>query len=173
MTCLNIFNYVTHIVSMLISLKWLMFLCSNCLNSCQSSLSFQGWLRSIALPKGHTSQGIIFCRTSLLAQHEYSHSDWAGCPDFGCSITRRSKKQSTIACSSYEAEYRALASATCILQCLFYIVIITRVLFALQLTPTSTNGQNILRLIVICHAAWEKFSVCLMKNCYQFLHQIK
>jgi hypothetical protein len=88
-------------------------------------------------------------------------------------ITRRSKKQSTIACSSYEAEYRALASATCILQCLFYIVIITRVLFALQLTPTSTNGQNILRLIVICHAAWEKLSVRLMKNCCQFLHQIK
>ncbi|WJX56120.1 hypothetical protein P8452_41810 [Trifolium repens] len=58
-----------------------------CLNSCQSSLSFQGcsW-RVLHYLKGALGQGMFFIRTSSFELHGYSDSDRAGCPDFRCSV---------------------------------------------------------------------------------------
>ena len=74
---------------------------------------------------------LLFSRDSPL--HGYSDSDWAGCVDtrsitgycfhFGTSlISWKTKKQPTVSHFSSEAEYRALASTTCELQWLTYLL---------------------------------------------------
>lgn len=64
----------------------------------------------------------------------FAYADWGGCPDSRKSISGycfflgeslvswKSKKQQTVARSSSEAEYRALAAATCELQWLSYLM---------------------------------------------------
>ena len=89
--------------------------------------------------KGTPGSGIF--ATGSLQFKAFSDSDWAGCRDTRRSITDfsvylgnsiiswRSKKQPTVSRSSSEAEYRALASTTCELQWLTYLLQDLRVLF--------------------------------------------
>ncbi|CAH9080033.1 unnamed protein product [Cuscuta epithymum] len=82
-------------------------------------------LRVVRYLKGSPGQGILLRTDSDLTLSGWCDSDWAACP-----ITRRSlsgwlvflghspiswktKKQSTVARSSAEAEYRSMAAATC------------------------------------------------------------
>ncbi|XP_072087345.1 retrovirus-related Pol polyprotein from transposon RE1 [Arachis hypogaea] len=74
--------------------------------------------------KASPATGIMFSATSDLCATGFADSDWAACPDSRRSVTAycfyigtalvswKSKKQVTVACSSAEAEYRALAAAT-------------------------------------------------------------
>ncbi|XP_071699281.1 uncharacterized protein [Rutidosis leptorrhynchoides] len=73
--------------------------------------------------KGTSGQGILLNGSTQLSLHAYSDSDWAACPISrrsvtgyvillsGSPISWKSKKQSTISRSSFEAEYRAMANA--------------------------------------------------------------
>lgn len=73
--------------------------------------------------KGTIGQGILLRGSEELSSHAFSDSDWATCPTTrrlvtgyvvlfrGSPISWKSKKQSTVAKSSSEVEYRAMSQA--------------------------------------------------------------
>ncbi|KAK4261342.1 hypothetical protein QN277_004354 [Acacia crassicarpa] len=84
--------------------------------------------------KAAPGRGLFFPVSSTMKLNVFSDFDWAGCIDTRRSITGfcgfldqalitwRSKKQQTVSTSSSEAEYRALATTTCELQWLSYLL---------------------------------------------------
>jgi hypothetical protein len=84
--------------------------------------------------KNNPEQGVFNALDNILQLKGFSDSGWTTCPqirrpvsDFciflrNSLISWKSKKQRTISRSSSESEYRALASATCEIQWLDYIL---------------------------------------------------
>ncbi|XP_025628044.1 secreted RxLR effector protein 161-like [Arachis hypogaea] len=91
---------------------------------CAIDKHFQAALRVLRYLKGAPAMGLFFSSITDLTLSEFSNSDWGTCLDSRRSITGycfflgtsiiswKRKRQDTVAASSYEAEYRALASAT-------------------------------------------------------------
>ncbi|KAL5699168.1 hypothetical protein ACHQM5_030108 [Ranunculus cassubicifolius] len=84
--------------------------------------------------KGSIGKGIFLSSSSNLRLQGYCDSDWAGCPTTRRStigfctlldsniISWKTKKQATVSRSSAKPEYRAMASLTCELQWLKYLL---------------------------------------------------
>jgi len=125
--------------------------------------------------------------SSSLHLHGFSDADWAGCIDTRRSISGqcffhndsliswRTKKQLTVSRSSSEAEYRALASATCELQWLLYLLRDLHVtcsklpvLFcdnhsALHIAANLVFHDRTKNLDIDCHIVREKLHVGILK----------
>ncbi|KAL0401780.1 UNVERIFIED_CONTAM: Retrovirus-related Pol polyprotein from transposon RE1 [Sesamum latifolium] len=84
--------------------------------------------------KGNPEQGIFFPCSNLLHLTAFCDADWAGCMDTRRSLTGyciflgdalvswRCKKQTTVARSTAEAEYRSLGTTVCELQWITYLL---------------------------------------------------
>lgn len=85
----------------------------------------QAALRVLRYLKGSPSQGVLFAHSSSASLTAYCDSDWVGCPTTRRSTTGfclflghspiswKSKRQTVVARSSAEAEYRVMAMTTC------------------------------------------------------------
>lgn len=148
---------------------------------------FKATCRILKYLKSCPAQGILLPRDLVLQLHGYSDVDWADCLDtrksiFGqcfflghSHISWRTKKQLTISRSSSQAEYQALAAATCELQWLLYLV------KDLHITCTKTpiiycDNQNAIHIAsnpvfyertkhleIDCHVVREKQSHWILK----------
>ena len=86
---------------------------------------FEAAYRIVRHLKGTPGKGLLFEKSSNLQVDIYTDADWAGCINDRRStlgictfldenlVTWRSKKQSVVARSSAEAEFRALANGVC------------------------------------------------------------
>ncbi|XP_019451704.1 PREDICTED: uncharacterized protein LOC109353797 [Lupinus angustifolius] len=91
--------------------------------------------------KGTPGQGLLYPTTSTIQIKGFSESDWETCPDTRKSIlgycmflgdslvSWKSKKQNSVSRSSSEAEYRALAIASCEIQWLTYLLTDFQILY--------------------------------------------
>lgn len=137
--------------------------------------------------KSNPTLGLIYHTTSDLSLYGFADSDWATFPMTRHSVTGfavflgksliswKSKKQSTISCSSSEAEYHAFASLTCEVQWLHYLFKVLSITFskptsiyydnksAVYLTHNPTFHERPKHIEIDCHLIREKVESCVIK----------
>jgi hypothetical protein len=152
-----------------------------------TNMHFKAAHKVLRYLKGNPGTGLFFPRNTSLQLLGFSDADWGGCPDSRRSITGycffigqslicwKSKKQLTVSKSSFEAEYRALASATCELQWLSYLLADLQVhtdkppaLYcdsqsALHIASNPVFHERTKHLDIDCHIVREKLQGGLMK----------
>ena len=155
--------------------------------SAPSTAHSQATFRILCYLKQAPGSGLFFPANSSLQLKAFSDSDWAGCLDTRRSITGfsiylgdslvswRSKKQPTVSRSSSETEYRALATTTCELQWLTYLLNDLHVsakqpalLYcvnqsALQIAANQVFHERTKHIDIDCHIVREKVQSGMIK----------
>jgi hypothetical protein len=155
--------------------------------SAPTTTHFNVAMRVLHYLKSCPGRGIFFSRDSSLHLIGFSDADWAGCKDTRRSISGqcffigksliswRTKKQLTVSRSSSEAEYRALAAATCELQWLLYLfkdlhlscskspVLYCDNRSAIYIAANPVFHERTKHLEIDCHLVREKLLSGLMK----------
>ncbi|KAL4192172.1 hypothetical protein AMTRI_Chr06g170960 [Amborella trichopoda] len=144
-------------------------------------------LRYLKATLGH---GILLPSASDLMITAYSDSNWASCPMPRCSTTGyivflgtspiswRTKKQNTVARSSAESEYRSIATSSCELTWLKFLLIDLGVSHsrpmhlhcdnqaALHIAVNHVFHERTKRIELDCHLIWEKIQSSLISTSY-------
>ncbi|XP_061363170.1 uncharacterized mitochondrial protein AtMg00810-like [Gastrolobium bilobum] len=125
--------------------------------------------------KASPAQGLFFPSNNELQLSGFTDSDWACCPDTRRSITSlcvflgnslvswRLKKQTTVPRSSTEAEYRALASMSCEIQWLTYLLTDLRVPCS---KPAYVFCDNVSAIYLAKNPAFHERSKHIEINCH-------
>ena len=137
--------------------------------------------------KSCPAKGLFYSSSADLSLSGFADFDWATCPTsrksvsgyavfIGSSlISWKSKKQNTVSRSSSEAEYRALASLTCEIQWLHYILKDLHITFtkptsvycdnksAIHLAQNPTFHERTKHIEIDCHLIREKIERGLIK----------
>jgi len=152
-----------------------------------SQVHYNVGMRVLKYLKGCPGSGIFFPRDSDLHIQGFSDADWAGCKDTRKSISGRcffigkslvswrTKKQLTMSRSSSKAEYRALASASCEMKWLLYLmkdlkiqctkkpVIYCDNLSAIHVAANPVFHERTKHLEIDCHIVKEKVQAGVLK----------
>jgi len=144
-------------------------------------------LRVLRYLRNCPGKGLFFPRNSPLHLQGYSDADWAGCLDTRRSINGqcfflgnsliswRTKKQVIVSRSSSEVEYHALASTTCKLQWLIYLlqdlhvtctklpVLLCDNQSALHIAANPIFHERTIHLEIDCHIVREKLHSSILK----------
>ncbi|CAJ2646289.1 unnamed protein product [Trifolium pratense] len=154
---------------------------------CPTQLHYKAAHKVLRYLKGCPGSGLYFPRSSDTQLVGFTDADWGGCVDTRRSITGycfflgsslicwKSKKQQTISRSSSEAEYRALASGTCELQWLTYLLRDLQVTLiqqpslycdsqsAIHIASNPVFHERTKHLDIDCHVVRERLQAGLMK----------
>ena len=152
-----------------------------------TELHHKAALRVLRYLKRSPGRGLFFPATSDLQLLGFSDADWGGCVDTRRSISGycffigkslvswKSKKQPTVSCSSAEAEYRALASATRELQWMCFLlhdlnqapsrlpVLYCDNQSALHISANPVFHERTKHLDIDCHLVREKIQAGVMR----------
>jgi hypothetical protein len=152
-----------------------------------TDLHHKAALRVLRYLKRSPGRGLFFPHSSDLQLLGFSDADWGGCVDTRRSISGycffigkslvswKSKKQPTVSCSSAEAEYRALASATRELQWLCFLLHDLKqapsrlpVLYCDNQSPLHISANPVFHertkhLDIDCHLVREKLQAGVMR----------
>ncbi|KAL2246173.1 UNVERIFIED_CONTAM: Retrovirus-related Pol polyprotein from transposon RE2 [Sesamum indicum] len=131
--------------------------------------------------KGNPSAGLFFSRDCELELKAFCDAHWVSCLDSrksltgycillgGSPISWRTKKQTTVARSSAEAEYRSIAATTCEISWVMYLLAHLRVLVhtpipfycdkkvALHITANPLFHEQTKHLEIDCHVVRNKY----------------
>ncbi|XP_020204935.1 uncharacterized protein LOC109790232 [Cajanus cajan] len=151
--------------------------------SSPTDLHYRAAFRVLRYLKQSLGVGIFFSSSSALQLKGFSDSDWAGCPETRRSVTSfsvylgdsliswKSKKQAMVSRSSSEAEYQALASTTCEIQWLSYLLDDFKVSYkkpallfcdndsAIQIACNQVFHERTKHIEIDCHVVREKVNL--------------
>lgn len=147
-----------------------------------TTVHFQAAKRLLRYLVGSVSQGILLASSSAAQLTAFCDSDWASCPTTRRSTTGyciflgdspiswKAKKQHTVARSSAEAEYRAMALTTCKIT---WLTALLRDLDLKHLPPTIIKCDNKAALAIAANPVLHERTKHVEIDCHTVRDQVK